>query len=106
MLCVSVPVLLGVTCPEPVPVMEAVCVLVIVTEGLCVVAPVFVDVFVCVWVCVLVMVTLGLVVRSPVPDTEGETEGLLVTGRLGVMDMVTVGLAVREAVLVRVKELV
>jgi hypothetical protein len=104
--CVKVLVLLGVNCPEPVPVMEAVCVLVIVTEGLSVTAPVFVDVFVCVWVCVPVMVTLGLVVLSLVPDTEGETEGLFVMALLGVLEAVSVGLAVREAVLVRVKELV
>lgn len=87
-------------------VMEAVCVLVMVTEGLLVGAPVFVDVFVFVWVCVPVIVTLGLVVLSLVPDTEAVTEGLLVVTPLGVVDLVTVGLAVREAVLDRVKELV
>jgi hypothetical protein len=68
--------------------------------------PVFVVVLVPVLVLVEVIVTLELAVRSPVPDTEGETEGLLVTGRLGVLDAVTVGLAVFEAVLVLVKELV
>jgi hypothetical protein len=84
--------------------MDPVCVLVMVTEGLLVGAPVFVDVFVFVWVLVAVMVTLGLAVRSPVPDTEAVTEVLLVVAPLGVVDIVTVGLAVREAVLDRVKE--
>ena len=98
--------MLGVGSVEPVPVKDAVWLLVIVMEGVCVFPPVFVVVFEFVWVCVEVMVTLGLVVRPPVPETEGLTEGLFVTGRLGVLDAVTVGLAVREAVLVLVRELV
>ena len=102
----SVLVLLWVGGGEPVLDTEAVCVDVIVTEGVFVTAPVLVVVFVRVWVLVPVIVTLGLAVRAPVPDTEGLPEGLLVTGRLGVLDAVTVGLAVREAVLVRVRELV
>jgi hypothetical protein len=77
-----------------------------VTEGVLVTAAVFVVVFVFVWVLVPVIVTLGLAVRPPVPDTEGLAEGLFVTAPLGVVDLVTVGLAVREAVLDRVKELV
>ena len=106
MVWLSVRVLLCVDSAEPVPVTEAVWLLVIVTEGVFVTAPVFVVVFVFVWVWVPVRVTLGLVVRPPDPETEGVPEGLLVTGRLGVLDVVTVGLAVREAVLVRVRELV
>ena len=54
--------LLGVDSAEPVLDTDAVCVGVIVTEGVCVFAPVLVVVFVCVWVRVAVMVTLGLVV--------------------------------------------